>query len=795
MGLKIGDLILKVLADDAGFEADLTKKAGKAGDAAAKTLGQRIKAGLSPERIGLALGAVFGGIAGAGVRMGEKVDAALDAIRAGTGATGAALKGLEDDFKAVSSRVPDDLEAVGQAIADLNKRTGQTGKGLQDLATSLLDVSRLTKTDVSANVRNATRLFGDWSIATEDQAATLDKVFRASQATGIGFDALMETVVDFGSPLRLLGFGFEESIALLGKWEKEGVNTETGLTGLKFAVKTLAAEGVPASDMARVLQERIASIGKSADPVGDSLKLFGLRAGPDLAAAILEGRFAIEDLLEVILHGTETIPQATNDTQDLGEAFRKFGNWVSVNFGGMFTAFAGLGNLVYIFPVVGGAFGKMAGKMIGSSGKLRGALETLALKGMYAGDALSSGLAGAWGKVTSNPKVIGAIDKAGGFMGSKLGKAFGVGLAAAAIIGVIETVRRIEQETAAQQAGIEAQVAQQIAAANAEGLRQTKAALEQGIRDLRADSFMNIAFPTFTQEQVDVLTKQLANVDEALGNTGSRITTESATITTATATLGTRGAAGFTSIADAAKRARDAIKTHADIIATRISALTATLLGEATALINGYYDPIIAQDELRVLKDTVAADTIARNATKAGTAERRQADLTLANSRKNLDQTRLNLLAAGQLSAKEQKAWLGELEKKYKTATGTARTEIGKLIAKIKELQNIPRTVVTISASISTGKIARLTDLVTDERAAGGPVTAGRPYLVNEHTPNSEVWVPDVSGTVLGPSATPAGSGSGSGFSPQITIYNPEPRAAEADIGRVLRRAAALGMS
>ncbi len=45
------------------------------------------------------------------------------------------------------------------------------------------------------------------------------------------------------------------------------------------------------------------------------------------------------------------------------------------------------------------------------------------------------------------------------------------------------------------------------------------------------------------------------------------------------------------------------------------------------------------------------------------------------------------------------------------------------------------------------------------------------------------------------PAFTPAmATPNGSGFSPQITIYNPSPRAAEADIGRVLRRTAAMGM-
>lgn len=541
MGLRIGDVYLALLAEDKGFKADVQKKAGEAGDAAAQTLGQRLRAGLTPERIGTALGAAFGGIAAAGVRMGEKVDDAYDAIRAGTGKTGEALKGLEGDFRGVAARVPDDLGLVGQVVADLNTRTGQTGQGLQDLATTLLDFSRLTKTDVNTNVRNATRLFGDWSIATEDQAATLDKVFRASQETGIGVDALMEKVVSFGSPMRLLGFSFEESIALLGKWEKEGVNTETALAGLKFGVKTLAEDGIKAADMGAELRERLEAIRTSADPVGESIELFGLRAGPDLAAAIVEGRFATEDLLEVITNGTDTIAKATEDTQDWGEAWAKVTNWVQVNMGSLFTAFAGLGNLVYLFPVVGGAFGKMAGRIIGSAGGIKGALETLALKGMYAVDAarafaarfstaiasnavvqrIAAGVASAIDRIPGSGAVKGALARSGGSIGSALGAAFSVGFAAAAILAVVETAKRIEEETAAQQGAIAASITQQVTEANLEGLRQSKAALEQGIRDLQANGALNFFLPSFTQEQITELERQLAEVNASLEAAGA----------------------------------------------------------------------------------------------------------------------------------------------------------------------------------------------------------------------------------------------------------------------------------
>jgi cell division septum initiation protein DivIVA len=281
-----------------------------------------------------------------------------------------------------------------------------------------------------------------------------------------------------------------------------------------------------------------------------------------------------------------------------------------------------------------------------------------------------------------------------------------------------------------------------------------------------------MAFNTF-----DSKNKVVGVLNELIAEQNRRaevLATNNAKIVTASETLGTKGAVGFGKITDAARNTRDAIRLHADAIAGRISALTATLLGEATALINGYYDPIIAQDELRVLKDTVAADTIARNATKAGTAERHQADLTLANSRKNLEQTRLNLLASGQLTAKEQKAWLAELEKKYKSATGAAKADIGSLITKIHELQKVPTTVVKIIASI-TSKVAKAGG-PNQVRDSGGPTAANMPYWIGLNR-QPELMVPGAGHILTRAQAQTAvasvsGSGSGApGGDHSITIH------------------------
>lgn len=271
--------------------------------------------------------AAFAGIAvGAGllfakmVGLGDQFKDAYNTIRVGTGATGDALNGLEADFRAAFADVPADMATVATATADLNTRLGLTGKPLQEMTKQFVEFARVAEVDVGEAVRFGTRLFGDWSIATENQAGAMDLVFRASQNSGIGVSELMETVVQFGAPLRNMGFGFEDSIAMMSKWEKEGVNTSTVLTGMKFALKTFARAGEdPQKALAKLIPKmRDMKDEQAAMTLG--METFGLRAGPDMVAAIREGRFEYADFADQLKNGSETILGAAKDTRTWRES-------------------------------------------------------------------------------------------------------------------------------------------------------------------------------------------------------------------------------------------------------------------------------------------------------------------------------------------------------------------------------------------------------------------------------------------------------------------------------------------
>jgi phage-related minor tail protein len=388
--------------------------------------------GLSPGAIaGIAgIGAAAVGVVAAVDKFGGEFAGAYDSIRAGTGATGAALDGLKDDFKEVVKDVPTDFGSAGDAIAEVNTRLGLTGEPLQEMTGQFLELSRITGGDVKTSIASATRVFGDWDVAADKQGGTMDALFRATQVSGVGFDALSDKLVRFGAPLRQMGFGLNESAAMMAKWEKEGVNGDLVLGSLRIAMGKFAKAG---KDMPTGLKDTIAEIerlGPGAEATTLAMETFGARAGPDMAAAILEGRFAYEDYLDAIENGDDSINAVAEDTRHWRDSLTMLKNNILV---GLEPALMGLfdglgwvaGGLVKVaqsatLAAVFGAIGEAArwlgdavrtyiGPVAGIVGGVGGEVGKTAAAWLAAFRSIASFLAGVWSALWA---VFGPVVKA-----------------------------------------------------------------------------------------------------------------------------------------------------------------------------------------------------------------------------------------------------------------------------------------------------------------------------------------------------------------------------------------------
>ena len=301
---------------------------GKAIDGATKQLG-----GINWKAV--AVGAAVGGIAIATGKavveagkylkdLGGQFEQAENAIRIGTGATGEALDGLLDDFDEIYKSVPASMDEVGTAVADFNTRLGLSGPALQGLSKQAIQVSDMLGDDLSGVIKGSSEAFQIWNVDAENMAGAMDYVFKASQSTGVGFTDLMTKTQQFAPQLQELGYGFEESIALIGQMEKAGVNTDEALAAMKKSVGTLAKEGMSASEGMQHYYEQIEKAGTAAEATAIANEVFGTRAGSTMAAAIRDGTLSVADLTAELQANSETISGAAEDTYTLEERMQMF---------------------------------------------------------------------------------------------------------------------------------------------------------------------------------------------------------------------------------------------------------------------------------------------------------------------------------------------------------------------------------------------------------------------------------------------------------------------------------------
>lgn len=244
MVFDAGSVVSSAKLNTLQFTTGLQTMIAKTNIASSK-IGMKLAAIAVPAAI---VGVAILAIGTASIKAADTVEKSYNIIKIGTGETGKTLKGLEDQFKRIGSRVPEELEEVATAIADVNTRLGLTGVLAGDVAEQFLNLARISKVDVGSSIRAASRLFEDFGIAQEEQAETLDKLFVLSQKTGIDPVVLATKTTQYGTSLRALGYNLEDSIALVAKWEKEGVNAGVILGSMKIAVGKMVETNVDNAD-------------------------------------------------------------------------------------------------------------------------------------------------------------------------------------------------------------------------------------------------------------------------------------------------------------------------------------------------------------------------------------------------------------------------------------------------------------------------------------------------------------------------------------------------------------------
>lgn len=475
-----------------------------------------------------------------------------------------------------------------------------------------------------------------------------------------------------------------------------------------------------------------------------------------------------EDVLPVVL---EVLEQVAGVVEQLTDTFKNLPSPIRGAAVRVLALTAALGPLLFI-----------SGKVVSGIGGIVGAIDALAKT------RVAKGLAGVLiqpflnlaGKITkpiasaietgllhvmTNPGVEAASTKLGSFMGSKLGKGLSIAFAAVAWYEVIETYNRIRAQLAAQNDQIDKDLALQLAKGSTAEVLTSRRVLEEQLAELNKVWDAGI----FTTETRKRLEANLAAVTAELERRASG--------------FGPAAAAGIAEGSDALygpwAEITQKISSSANMSAAARAAGKSIPQSIAKGIIEEQNAPVSALNGLKqLMKDALTPsarigrdigiltskalarglrdkrDVVRAEARRVrGVAEKDLAELILGGGKvgkkagEALKEGLKSKNPAVRRAAQRVKAIVDSTLQGAVDPAGQAGEDAGKAFAdRLKaQLTAVTSDIANRIRAIFGGGSSEPKDN-GHGRAIGGPVRAGRPYLVNENTPRSEVFVPSSSG-------------------------------------------------
>lgn len=299
----IGEAVVVVRPESSGFVSSLENQLKSIGGA-----------GLAIG-VGVATAAIVGGL----VAIGKQFGAARVQITRETGLTGAAVDDAFKSVKTVLATVPSSIGDTTTAIDELIRRGTPLGATLNKLAEQELELAKITKSDLGANVQDTTALFAKFNVPLAQQPAALDAIFKGYQQSGVALSDFIGTLKAGATSLGQFGFTISDSVALIASLDKAGVNATAAMAGLKKGFAEIVKEGGNPKQALGDLVKEFTDGTPRAVALADAIKLFGARSGTELAVAIQQGKFQTADLLKIITDGRGGILDTAAATRTFGE--------------------------------------------------------------------------------------------------------------------------------------------------------------------------------------------------------------------------------------------------------------------------------------------------------------------------------------------------------------------------------------------------------------------------------------------------------------------------------------------
>lgn len=235
-------------------------------------------------------------VGAASVAAWKEVDEAMDTVTTKTGASGEALKEMQESAKNLAKTIPTDFQTAADAVGEVNTRFGLTGEALENLSGQFVEFAKLNNTDVSSSVDGVQRVMAAFGVESEKAGDVLDLLNKVGQDTGLSMDALEGSLTKNASALQGMGFNLSDSAKFLGDLEKSGAESSKVMAGLKKAFQQATKEGKPMSTAMQEVQTSILGAKDDIEAAQIATDYFGKAAGPSIAQAVRDGKLSFEDL-------------------------------------------------------------------------------------------------------------------------------------------------------------------------------------------------------------------------------------------------------------------------------------------------------------------------------------------------------------------------------------------------------------------------------------------------------------------------------------------------------------------
>ncbi|MEA2676393.1 MAG: hypothetical protein QOJ81_534 [Chloroflexota bacterium] len=456
MAETIGSAQYELGADRTKLKQDLDDAAADVQSAGQKTEQQAQQSlgklqGLSgPARAAmLGVGVAVGSIGAMALRMGQDYAAGSNILIRETGASGDALKALQTSMGNVARQVPEDMQTVALAVSNVSKKFQLQGPDLDAATKKLLDYARVNKIDVTEAINGVDDVMDRLKLPTTELPGLLDKLTVAEQATGIKAGDLASSLAAVGPTLQNMGYSLDGSIALIAQWQSIGGSTEELTKGMNKAFIAFAKEGATDAQSAmQILIDKIKNAPTDMEATQIAADIFGAKIGVTMAQNIRNGGFDIAAFTQQVHDSGGQLDSVSDRSKTWGDRFHEFFNGIAAQVGPITGQLGEIGmgfsGLSKILTPLGGLLGGLVGHFISGFkglaakvipaavvegtliGEAQGEAQAVAATGPRFVSSLSSKFAGLSGTLQS----IGS--RAGGLVGTAMGAAVVVGLAAAA---------------------------------------------------------------------------------------------------------------------------------------------------------------------------------------------------------------------------------------------------------------------------------------------------------------------------------------------------------------------------